>query len=127
MRLDHALVQWGLVDSRTKAQRRIRLGDVTVDGVVVTKVSHDVLEDAVIQVAGDPDYVGRGALKLRAALEEWDIGVRDRVTLDVGASTGGFTQVLLENGARRVIALAYIIDNLEMVCMIMLQTPSKPD
>jgi len=105
VRLDHALVQRGLVDSRTKAQRRIRSGDVTADGVVVTKVSLDVSDDAVIHVAGDPDYVGRGALKLRAALEEWDISALDLVTLDVGASTGGFTQVLLENGARRVIAL----------------------
>lgn len=105
MRLDHALVQRGLVDSRTKAQRRIRSGDVTVDGVEVTKVSHDVSDDAVIDVAGDPDYVGRGALKLLAAFDEWDISVRELVALDVGASTGGFVQILFEKGARRVIAL----------------------
>ena len=105
MRLDHALAQRGLVDSRTKAQRRIRSGDVTVDGVVITKASHDVSDGVALHVAGEPDYVGRGALKLLAAFDEWDISVRDLVALDVGASTGGFTQVLLEEGARRVIAL----------------------
>lgn len=105
MRLDHALVARGLVDSRTKAQRRIHSGEVSVDGVVVTKVSQGVAEDAVIELQGAPDYVGRGALKLQAAFEEWELDVSGALAVDLGASTGGFTQVLLEYGASRVIAL----------------------
>jgi 23S rRNA (cytidine1920-2'-O)/16S rRNA (cytidine1409-2'-O)-methyltransferase len=105
MRLDSALVARGLVDSRTKAQRRIRGGDVTVEGIVVTKTSHEVAEDIAIEISGAPDYVGRGALKLLAALEEWDIDPSGMLALDIGASTGGFTQVLLERGASRVVAI----------------------
>ncbi len=105
MRLDSALVARGLVDSRTKAQRRIRGGDVTVEGIVVTKTSHEVTEDIAIEISGAPDYVGRGALKLLAALEEWDIDPSGMLALDIGASTGGFTQVLLERGASRVVAI----------------------
>lgn len=105
MRLDSALVARGLVDSRTKAQRRIRGGDVTVEGIVVTKTSHEVADDIAIEISGAPDYVGRGALKLLAALEEWDIDPRGKLALDIGASTGGFTQVLLEQGASRVVAI----------------------
>ena len=104
MRLDSALVARGLVDSRTKAQRRIRSGDVTVQGVVVTKASHEVADDIAIEISGAPDYVGRGALKLLAALEGWDIDPSGKLALDIGASTGGFTQVLLERGASRVVA-----------------------
>jgi 23S rRNA (cytidine1920-2'-O)/16S rRNA (cytidine1409-2'-O)-methyltransferase len=105
MRLDSALVARGLVDSRTKAQRRIRGGDVTVEGIVVTKTSHEVADDIAIEISGAPDYVGRGALKLLAALEEWDINPSGMLALDIGASTGGFTQVLLERGASRVVAI----------------------
>ena len=105
MRLDSAVVARGLVDSRTKAQRRIRGGDVSVGGVVITKVSHDVADDVDIDLSGSRDYVGRGALKLLAALEEWDIDPSGALALDIGASTGGFTQVLLERGASRVVAI----------------------
>jgi 23S rRNA (cytidine1920-2'-O)/16S rRNA (cytidine1409-2'-O)-methyltransferase len=105
MRLDHAIVARRLVDSRTKAQRRIRSGDVSVGGVVVTKASHEVGQDAVIELTGSPDYVGRGALKLLAALAAWDIDPSRALALDIGASTGGFTQVLLESGAARVVAI----------------------
>jgi len=105
MRLDSALVARGLVDSRTKAQRRIRGGDVTVEGIVVTKTSHEVADDIAIEISGAPDYVGRGALKLLAALEEWDIDPSGMLALDIGASTGGFTQVLLERGASRIVAI----------------------
>jgi 23S rRNA (cytidine1920-2'-O)/16S rRNA (cytidine1409-2'-O)-methyltransferase len=104
-RLDQALVSRGLVESRTKAQRRIAAGTVVVDGVIVTKPAVLIDDDQVVIVEGDPDYVGRGALKLLAALEEWGIDVTDLKVLDLGASTGGFTQVLCERGASRVIAL----------------------
>lgn len=105
MRLDSALVARGLVDSRTKAQRRIRAGDVLVEGVTVMKPSAEVSEDAAIELIGSPDYVGRGALKLLAALDCWELDPTGWSALDIGASTGGFTQVLLERGASRVVAL----------------------
>jgi len=95
----------GLVDSRTKAHRRILSGDVSVEGVVVLKPSHDVSDNVDIEMTGRPDFVGRGAVKLLAALEEWNIDPSGVVALDIGASTGGFTQVLLERGASRVVAV----------------------
>ena len=105
MRLDSALVAKGLLDSRTKAQRRIRAGDVRVEGVVITKASHEIADDAAIELTGERDYVGRGALKLRAVFDEWDVATTNGLALDIGASTGGFTQVLLEQGWGRVVAL----------------------
>jgi 23S rRNA (cytidine1920-2'-O)/16S rRNA (cytidine1409-2'-O)-methyltransferase len=105
MRLDSALVTRGLLDSRTKAHRRILSGDVSVDGVPVLKPSFEVSEDADLVLSGGGDYVGRGALKLKAALDTWKVDVRDKRALDVGASTGGFTEILLEHGARSVVAL----------------------
>jgi 23S rRNA (cytidine1920-2'-O)/16S rRNA (cytidine1409-2'-O)-methyltransferase len=105
MRLDSALVARGLVDSRTKAHRRIRAGDVLVEGSAVTKPSVDVSDDAALEIIGLPDYVGRGALKLLAALDSWEINPTGWSALDIGASTGGFTQVLLERGASHVVAL----------------------
>jgi len=104
MRLDSALVARGLVDSRTKAQRRIRAGDVLVEGSAVTKPASEVSDDAAVTLMGSPDYVGRGALKLSAALDAWGINPTGKVALDIGASTGGFTQVLVERGASRVVA-----------------------
>lgn len=105
MRLDSALVARGLVDSRTKAQRRIRAGEVLVEGSAVTKPASEVSDDASVNIIGSPDYVGRGALKLVAALDAWNIDPTGKVALDIGASTGGFTQVLLERGASRVVAV----------------------
>ncbi len=105
MRLDTALVARGLLDSRTKAHRRILSGDVSVNGVSVMKPSFEVSGDADLTLSGGLGYVGRGALKLKAALETWKLDVQDTTAFDVGASTGGFTQILLEHGARRVVAL----------------------
>jgi 23S rRNA (cytidine1920-2'-O)/16S rRNA (cytidine1409-2'-O)-methyltransferase len=104
-RLDQALVARGIVETRTKAQRRIDAGDVAVDGVVITKPSVSVGEDNVIEVVGQRDYVGRGAHKLIAALDAWKLDVRGLLAVDLGASTGGFTEVLLERGARHVVAI----------------------
>lgn len=104
-RLDLALVVRGLVETRTKAQRRIDAGDVVVDGVRVTKPSFGISDSSVIDLVGAPDYVGRGAHKLLAALEAWGLGVEGALAVDLGASTGGFTQVLLERGARHVVAI----------------------
>lgn len=105
MRLDQALVRAGLAESRTKAQRLIAQGLISVNGTVRTKGSFDVADSDALENAGAQDYVGRAALKLKAALETWNIQVSGVSCLDIGASTGGFTEVLLEHGASRVVAL----------------------
>lgn len=103
--MDARLAADGLVRSRTVAAKLIADGLVTVDGVPVLKPSAKVAEGAVIVLAGLDHYVGRAAHKLIAALDGFGVDPTDRLALDVGASTGGFTQVLLERGARRVVAL----------------------
>lgn len=105
-RLDNYLVELGYFPSRSRARDAIVRGTVTVEGVTVTKASLHIRRDASIGVR-DPaqKYVSRAALKLATALEAFDICVRGKPCLDVGASTGGFTQVLLENGATHVVAL----------------------
>lgn len=104
-RLDLALVDRGLTRSRTAARAAIEQGRVSVDGRAVVKPSHPVRLDARLEVDGDDRYVSRAALKLAAALDAAELEVGGLLALDLGASTGGFTQVLLERGARRVIAL----------------------
>lgn len=104
-RLDQALVTRGLVESRTKAQRRIDAGEVSVEGVIQTKHALLVDDDATIALTGRDDYVGRGAYKLLAVIDQWSLDVRGSTAVDLGASTGGFTQVLLERGASQVVAV----------------------
>lgn len=104
-RLDAELVRRGLVRSRGHAARAVLEGRVTVDGVAIAKPSTRVPPDAVLEVGGEDDYVSRAAHKLIAALDAFEVDPTGRFALDVGASTGGFTQVLLERGARRVLAL----------------------
>jgi 23S rRNA (cytidine1920-2'-O)/16S rRNA (cytidine1409-2'-O)-methyltransferase len=104
-RLDLILVERGLVDSREKGQALILAGDVMVDGQKVDKPGHAVAPDAKIELADQPRYVGRGGLKLEAALDHFAISVQGRVCLDVGSSTGGFTDCLLQRGAARVYAI----------------------
>lgn len=103
-RLDKVLFEKGLVSSRSQAKSLIEKGDVHVDGVVITKAGALVSRDSLIEVQG-PRFVGRGAFKLLKALEEFSPVIRDKIYLDVGASTGGFTEVLLENGAAKVYAI----------------------
>ncbi|MDO9590859.1 MAG: TlyA family RNA methyltransferase, partial [Microcella sp.] len=91
--------------SRTAARTASEQGRVSVDGRAVVKPSHPVRADARLEVDGDDRYVSRAALKLAAALDAAALDVTGLLALDLGASTGGFTQVLLERGARRVIAL----------------------
>lgn len=106
MRLDKALVALGQGFSRTKAQRLIAEGHVTVDGEVILDPSMAVGGDARIEVTGDDiPWVSRAALKLLHALDTWDIRVDGKPCLDIGSSTGGFTEVLLSRGATHVIAL----------------------
>jgi 23S rRNA (cytidine1920-2'-O)/16S rRNA (cytidine1409-2'-O)-methyltransferase len=104
-RLDAELVRRGLARSRALAVTAIDEGRVAVDGRVVLKASVKVGPDAVLTVDGDDRWVSRSAGKLDAALDAFPVSVEGRLALDVGASTGGFTQVLLERGAREVIAL----------------------
>lgn len=106
LRLDEAIVKRGLAPSRSRARDAILRGHVRVDGAAVTKPGKLVAEDADLSVS-DPglDYVSRGALKLIAALDAFGFDPSGRDCLDIGASTGGFTQVLLERGAQRVVAV----------------------
>lgn len=104
-RLDLLLLDLGLFDSRAKARAAIEAGGVTVDGRMISKPSQAVEEDAQIEAVAAHPYVGRGALKLEHALDCWPVAVEGRVVLDVGASTGGFTEVCLMRGAARVYAV----------------------
>lgn len=105
-RLDRVLVDRGLVATRSRARDLIVRGDVMVNGVTVTRPGLDVAPDASIMLAGNGHaYVSRGAVKLSAALDHFGFDARGLAALDIGASTGGFTQVLLEAGARRVYAV----------------------
>jgi 23S rRNA (cytidine1920-2'-O)/16S rRNA (cytidine1409-2'-O)-methyltransferase len=108
-RIDKILVERGLASSRAKAQAMVMAGVVLVDEQRVEKSSEMFKTDASVRVKGADDpaarYVGRGGLKLEAALAEFRLDVSDAACLDVGASTGGFTDCLLQHGARRVVAL----------------------
>jgi 23S rRNA (cytidine1920-2'-O)/16S rRNA (cytidine1409-2'-O)-methyltransferase len=105
-RLDHAVVERGLTPTRERARALILAGKVTVDGQIVSKAGAPVAAGASIVLATpDHPYVGRGGIKLAHALDVFDVHVTARRALDVGASTGGFTDVLLQRGARDVIAL----------------------
>jgi 23S rRNA (cytidine1920-2'-O)/16S rRNA (cytidine1409-2'-O)-methyltransferase len=104
-RLDQLLVARGLAESRARAKAAIEAGGVTVDGVPAKAASQAVAEDVVVAYADAHRWVGRGALKLDHALSLWPVEVESRTVLDVGASTGGFTEVCLERGAARVFAV----------------------
>jgi len=104
-RLDQLLVDRGLADSREKARALVLAGDVLVNGQRSDKPGHAIAADAVVAVTAKPPYVSRGGIKLAAALGHFEIDVRGMVCLDVGASTGGFTDCLLQHGAARVYAV----------------------
>lgn len=104
-RLDVLLVARGLAESRSLAQRLIGAGEVLVDGRVVDKPGAQVPMTATLTLAARPRFVSRGGEKLDAALERFAIPVAGRVAADIGASTGGFTDCLLQRGALRVYAL----------------------
>jgi 23S rRNA (cytidine1920-2'-O)/16S rRNA (cytidine1409-2'-O)-methyltransferase len=105
-RLDKLIFERGLASSRERAQAMILAGKVLVDGQKIEKAGAGVAPDAEIRLLGeDLKYVGRGGLKLEKALEHWKIDVKGAICLDVGASTGGFTDCMLQQGASRVIAV----------------------
>jgi len=104
MRLDALLVERGLAESRSRAQGMILAGSVRVAGQVVTKTGSRIAPDESLAVEARPPYVSRAGGKLSFALDEFGIEVAGHSCLDAGASTGGFTDVLLQRGARRVIS-----------------------
>jgi 23S rRNA (cytidine1920-2'-O)/16S rRNA (cytidine1409-2'-O)-methyltransferase len=106
IRLDQLVVDKGLAPSRERARALILAGQVSVDGCPVTKAGTQVADSVeVALIAPDHPYVGRGGVKLAHALDEFHVPVAGREALDIGASTGGFTDVLLQRGATRVVAL----------------------
>ena len=104
LRLDQLLVQRGLCDSREQAKRLILAGEVVVEGQGKLKPGANVAEEAEIQIKEKPKYVSRGGLKLEGALKAFEVDPRGRVGVDIGSSTGGFTDCLLQAGAERVFA-----------------------
>lgn len=104
-RADLLLVARGLFESRAKARAAIEAGGVTADGRPVAKASELIADDAILVAPPAHPWVGRGALKLVHALDLWPVALVGRVVLDVGASTGGFTEVCLSRGAARVYAV----------------------
>lgn len=104
-RLDQWLVAHGLVESRELAQRLIMAGEVSVNGQRALKASQSVAEDAQVVLATKPRFVSRGGEKLQGAFEVYPLSVEGLCCLDVGASTGGFTDCLLQHGARKVLSI----------------------
>ena len=104
-RIDQLLVARGLCVSREQAQRAIMAGRVTVGGRMAEKPGLQVPEDADVELQGGERYVGRGGFKLEAALDHFQVSVKGKICLDIGASTGGFTDCLLQRGAQKVHAI----------------------
>ena len=105
MRLDKLLVEKGLAETRSKALGLIMAGQVLVDGKAVTKAGTTIEYESPVSIKPYNTFVGRGALKLRAALDAFSVDVKGMVVLDVGSSTGGFTDVMLKRGAKKVYAV----------------------
>ena len=104
-RLDTLLVNRGLADNKSKARALIMAGEVKVGGKVMTKPGNPVSEDEPIDIAQRPRYVSRGGIKLAHALDSFILDINSLVAIDIGASTGGFTDCLLQRGAARVYAV----------------------
>jgi 23S rRNA (cytidine1920-2'-O)/16S rRNA (cytidine1409-2'-O)-methyltransferase len=113
-RVDVLLVERGLAPSRERAQALLLAGAVRVEGLRVDKAGSQISREARIELAREPlRYASRGGLKLEGALEDFDVSPRDRVCMDVGSSTGGFTDCLLQGGARRVYSVDVSPDQLD--------------
>jgi 23S rRNA (cytidine1920-2'-O)/16S rRNA (cytidine1409-2'-O)-methyltransferase len=111
-RLDHMLVTQKLVESRSQAENLIRLGEVEVDGVIIKKPGYFVSTDASIKVTASERYVSRAGLKLASVANIFNLDFASKVVLDVGSSTGGFTDYALQHGAKKVIAVDVGTDQL---------------
>ena len=104
-RLDNLLLAKGIAETKSKAQALIMAGEVSVGGKVITKSGSLVNEDSTIEIAQKQPYVSRGGIKLAHALDEFKLDVTSLTATDIGASTGGFTDCLLQRGARRVYSI----------------------
>jgi 23S rRNA (cytidine1920-2'-O)/16S rRNA (cytidine1409-2'-O)-methyltransferase len=111
-RLDVALAQRGLVASRSQAESYIKLGKVKVNGKILNKSSILVREDDALEIRGEEQYVGRAALKLASVAGKFKLDFKGKIVLDVGSSTGGFTDYALKRGAAQVIAVDVGTDQL---------------
>ncbi|MBP9738080.1 TlyA family RNA methyltransferase [Candidatus Saccharibacteria bacterium] len=111
-RLDHLMVQKKLVPTRSQAESYIRMGQVTVDGKVISKPGHFVREDARLEFGVKQQYVSRAALKLASVATVLQLDFKHKVVLDVGSSTGGFTDYALQHGASKVVAVDVGTDQL---------------
>jgi len=105
VRLDSLLIERGLVTTRQQAIGLILSGNILVDGIKIEKAGKAVPEDAEIVVKETLRYVGRGGLKLEEAIRSFNLNVKDKSAIDIGASTGGFTDCLLQHGAKKVYAV----------------------
>ncbi len=105
VRLDELLVIRGYFSSKSRAKAEIMSGNVFVDGVKIEKAGTYVNENSHIEIKEKMPYVSRGALKLKKAIEKFNINVKDKICLDIGSSTGGFVDLLLEKGAKKVYAV----------------------
>ncbi len=105
MRLDNYLVKSGFFESRNKASEAIKQRDVLVDKKIVSKPSFDVKDDSLVEVLDKKRYVSRAGYKLKEFLKDKDIKIEGKLCLDIGSSTGGFVEVLLEYGAKKVVAV----------------------
>jgi 23S rRNA (cytidine1920-2'-O)/16S rRNA (cytidine1409-2'-O)-methyltransferase len=116
MRLDVLITERKLVKSRNVALDLIKKGKVFINGEIITKASKDFTDspDLKIEILEQPKYVGRGGLKLEKALSEFNINPANLICLDVGSSTGGFTDCLLQNGAKKVYAIDVGTDQLDL-------------
>lgn len=104
-RLDVLIFEKGLAESRSKAQAIVMAGNVSVNGQKVTKAGTQVSEEDIIEIEKQNPYVSRGGLKLESVLTLFDIDFTDKVCIDIGASTGGFTDCMLQHGAKKVYAV----------------------
>ena len=106
IRIDRLLIERGLAESRQKAQAFVMAGQVLADEQKITKPGQQVAPEAEVRILGPaPQYVSRAGVKLEAALEKFQLDIQDKVCLDIGASTGGFTDCLLRHGAAKVYAV----------------------
>lgn len=106
MRLDLKIVSNGIVDSRSKAANLIKSGNILVNGEVATKAGQEIKENDKIEIVGQINpYVSKGGLKLEKAIKEFGIDFKNKVVIDIGSSTGGFTDCALKNGAKKVYAI----------------------
>ena len=113
-RLDKVIKERRLIRSRSRAQRMIQAGRISVDGKIVLRPGHPIDPEAKIEIISRERFVGRGGEKLEAALDQFRIDPKGRVCLDIGSSTGGFTDCLLQRGATRVHSLDVGHDQLDM-------------